>query len=106
MDDEYADTPVRDSEAMPEGTGAVPCVHVFQMPDGSYGVQRTEEAPPEGLETVGSMDEAMERASQMMQSGETDSMDSMGAMDSMRNGYAKRATPPMQAPSPGALFGE
>lgn len=86
---------------------AVPCVHIYQLADGSYGIERSEApAPTEGLEPVASLDEALSKAGEMLQAPPEEGGDDAAAMDSMMAGYKRKAAPAMAAPNPKAVFGE
>lgn len=93
-----------DEEYGASGGQPVPCVHIYAMADGTFGLKRAEEAPPEGLETAGDLQTAMAKAAEMLSAPAGGEEDAMAAAQA---GYAKGPKrPPMAAPNPGGLFGE
>jgi hypothetical protein len=101
MDDNYANGGMNSEQ---EGGESVPCVHLYVMPDGSYKVSQSEGPVPGDAQDAGGMDEAMEMVRQMAEGGapETEGDE----MQAAQAGYAKKAQPKMDAPNPGAIFGE
>lgn len=83
---------------------AVPCIHIYKMADGSFGVEEATAPPPaEGLQTLGSLEEVMAKVEESLTAPPPDDE----AMTAAKAGYAKAANrPPMAAPNPGAIFGE
>lgn len=96
--------PAGGNEMMGEGAGSpVPCVHIYAMPDGTFGLKRSEEPPPEGLESAGDMDTVMRKVAEMLAApNEQEAGDAMAAA---KVGYAKRANR-QELAAPGGLFGE
>jgi hypothetical protein len=83
--------PAGGNEMMGEGGGGEPvrCVHIYAMPDGTYGVKVASEPPPEGLQTVASMEELIPMLEQGLSEQEAPQDD---AMEAAKAGYARRAT--------------
>jgi hypothetical protein len=95
-----------DIEMIEGGEGeAVPCVHIYAMPDGSFVIEQSEAQAPEGGESVASADLALEQAAQML----ADPMkadNEAQAMTDAKAGYDRRARRDPFNAGPGAIFGE
>ena len=88
-----------------EGEGQpVPCVHIYQMPDGSFGIERSEAPAPEGLQTAGSMEEVMQMAAEMLQG--PSQAEEEDAMNAAKAGYGRTSKPTVERSGPEMLFGE
>lgn len=90
-------------EGMGEETSRM-CVHIYLKDDGTAVVSTEEGAPiPEDGTPARSLDEALEMARGMAtENPEQDATD----MAAAKSGYSKRAMRRMDAPNPGAVFGE
>lgn len=105
MDNSYANTPATATNAPtdPSGQGAsgtVECLHIYEMGDGTFQIEESTGQPPQGAESVKSLDELLTKVQDTFKEPDEDDQ----AMADAKAGYGKPKA--MQAPNPGGVFGE
>ena len=99
------DAPADEEYGGQGGEKSVACMHVYQMPDGSYRVSQAEGEPvPEGAKPMRDLGAVAQVAQEYFSGADQDSDQ---AMADAQAGYEKGPKrPEMTAPNPGGLFGE
>jgi hypothetical protein len=78
------------------------CVEIYMKPDGTATVSSSQKPAPTDGQPAANLDEALEIARGLAENPEDDAE----AMQAAQSGYARKAQPQMNAPSPEGLFGE
>lgn len=86
-----------------QGGETVTCLMICLNPDGTATVSR-KEMPAQDGQPAASLDEAFEIARTLSEQPPEEAEDD--GMEAAMTGYNRKARAPMDAPSPGAVFGE